>query len=156
MYTSVSLLLILMLSSSSISSRFCGLPSTRRTDRVNTRAEVQTNKQAKIYLLKKNQISKCRRAKSSRASSLFPLVLDRLLVTGGIGLLLQVCHTFTSLYWNNRSRTKNTRIEKAAREGRFLQRSFKVHRPVWVTASGAMYTTAGAVYLTLRYLRRLR
>lgn len=47
-------------------------------------------------------------------------------------------------------------IDKAAREGRFLQRSFRVHRPVWVTAGGAMYTTAGAVYLTLRYLRRLR
>lgn len=127
------------------------------TNRQSQHTGRSTNEQAsKDLSFEKNQISKCRQAKSSRASSLFPLVLDRLLVTGGIGLLLQVCHTFTSLYWNNRSRTKNTRIEKAAREGRFLQRSFKVHRPVWVTASGAMYTTAGAVYLTLRYLRRLR
>ncbi|GFF25042.1 conserved hypothetical protein [Aspergillus udagawae] len=36
------------------------------------------------------------------------------------------------------------------------QTSFALHRPVWVVGGGAMYTTMGAVYLTLRYMSRLR
>ncbi|KAF7131121.1 hypothetical protein CNMCM5793_004108 [Aspergillus hiratsukae] len=38
----------------------------------------------------------------------------------------------------------------------FVQTSFALHRPVWITAGGAMYTTMGAVYLTLRYMSRLK
>ncbi|KKK19808.1 hypothetical protein ARAM_003381 [Aspergillus rambellii] len=46
-------------------------------------------------------------------------------------------------------------IEKRRRRAQIVQTSFAVHRPVWVTAGGAGYTTMVAVYLTMRYMRRL-
>ena len=51
---------------------------------------------------------------------------------------------------------KNCKIEAAKREGQILGRSLLIHRPVWATGGTAMYTTAGAVYLTLRCLKRIR
>lgn len=51
---------------------------------------------------------------------------------------------------------KIVKTEKAKPEGRILRRSLQFHRPVWATGGTAMYTTAGAVYLTLRCLRKLR
>ncbi|KKK24013.1 hypothetical protein AOCH_002787 [Aspergillus ochraceoroseus] len=45
--------------------------------------------------------------------------------------------------------------EKRRRRAQIVQTSFAVHRPVWVTAGGAGYTTMVAVYLTMRYMRRL-
>ncbi|CAI7598903.1 hypothetical protein N7509_004243 [Penicillium cosmopolitanum] len=44
--------------------------------------------------------------------------------------------------------------EKPKREGNFLRTSFSVHRPVWITAAGGAYTSAAAVLLTMRYLKR--
>ncbi|KAJ5081244.1 hypothetical protein N7456_013482 [Penicillium angulare] len=46
--------------------------------------------------------------------------------------------------------------EKPKKEGHFLRTSFSAHRPVWVTAAGGAYTSLAAVYLTMRYLRRIR
>ncbi|KAF9884734.1 hypothetical protein FE257_001296 [Aspergillus nanangensis] len=54
--------------------------------------------------------------------------------------------------WRNRLLT----TDKSRRRAQIVQTSFAVHRPVWITAGGAAYTTMGAVYLTLRYMRRLR
>ncbi|KAJ5591958.1 uncharacterized protein N7459_002327 [Penicillium hispanicum] len=45
--------------------------------------------------------------------------------------------------------------EKPPKEAHFLRTSFSVHRPVWITAGGGLYTSMAAVYLTMRYLRRL-
>ncbi|KAL5355537.1 hypothetical protein BJX96DRAFT_141466 [Aspergillus floccosus] len=52
-----------------------------------------------------------------------------------------------------RNRILNT--DKSRRRAQIVQTSFSVHRPVWITAGGGAYTTMAAVYLTLRYLRRL-
>ncbi|OQE26822.1 hypothetical protein PENSTE_c005G02936 [Penicillium steckii] len=46
--------------------------------------------------------------------------------------------------------------EKPKKEGQFLRTSFSVHRPVWVTAGGGVYTSLAAVLLTMRYLKRVR
>ncbi|PYH97618.1 hypothetical protein BO71DRAFT_416937 [Aspergillus ellipticus CBS 707.79] len=46
--------------------------------------------------------------------------------------------------------------EKRRRRAQVIGTSFAVHRPVWITAGGAAYTTVSAVYLTLRYLRHLK
>ncbi|KAJ5183831.1 hypothetical protein N7492_001447 [Penicillium capsulatum] len=46
--------------------------------------------------------------------------------------------------------------EKPKAEGQFLRTSLSVHRPVWLTATGGVYTSMAAVYLTMRYLRHLR
>ncbi|KAL4894893.1 hypothetical protein BDV59DRAFT_175217 [Aspergillus ambiguus] len=53
--------------------------------------------------------------------------------------------------WRNRILT----TDKSRRRAHIVQTSFNVHRPVWITAGGGAYTTMAAVYLTLRYLRRL-
>ncbi|PWY65523.1 hypothetical protein BO83DRAFT_381457, partial [Aspergillus eucalypticola CBS 122712] len=45
--------------------------------------------------------------------------------------------------------------EKRRRRAQLISTSFSVHKPVWIAAGGAAYTTMGAVYLTLRYMRRL-
>ncbi|PLB54032.1 hypothetical protein P170DRAFT_431732, partial [Aspergillus steynii IBT 23096] len=47
------------------------------------------------------------------------------------------------------------KTDKSRRRAQIVQGSFMAHRPVWLTAGGAAYTTAGAVYLTLQYMRRL-
>ncbi|RMJ28784.1 hypothetical protein PHISP_00331 [Aspergillus sp. HF37] len=41
-------------------------------------------------------------------------------------------------------------------KGHILQSSLRVHRPVWVTAGTATYTSAAAVYLVMRCMRHLR
>ncbi|BCS00350.1 uncharacterized protein AKAW2_50691A [Aspergillus luchuensis] len=46
--------------------------------------------------------------------------------------------------------------EKRRRRAQLISTSFSVHKPVWIAAGGAAYTTMGAVYLTLRYMRRLK
>ncbi|KAJ5218050.1 uncharacterized protein N7498_000149 [Penicillium cinerascens] len=46
--------------------------------------------------------------------------------------------------------------EKPKKEGQFLRTSLSVHRPVWITATGGVYTSLAAVYLTMRYLKRVR
>ncbi|PWY86664.1 hypothetical protein BO70DRAFT_427702 [Aspergillus heteromorphus CBS 117.55] len=46
--------------------------------------------------------------------------------------------------------------EKRRRRAQVIGTSFTVHRPVWIAAGGAAYTTASAVYLTLHYMRRLK
>ncbi|KAJ5732289.1 hypothetical protein N7493_003770 [Penicillium malachiteum] len=46
--------------------------------------------------------------------------------------------------------------EKPKKEGQFLRTSLNVHRPVWITASGGVYTSLAAVYLATRYLKRIR
>ncbi|GAQ05266.1 hypothetical protein ALT_2587 [Aspergillus lentulus] len=46
--------------------------------------------------------------------------------------------------------------ERSKTTAGLAQTSFALHRPVWVAGGGAMYTTMGAVYLTLRYMSRLR
>ncbi|GKZ29863.1 hypothetical protein AbraIFM66950_006824 [Aspergillus brasiliensis] len=48
------------------------------------------------------------------------------------------------------------RLEKRRRRAQVISTSFSVHKPVWIAAGGAAYTTMGAVYLTLRYMRRLK
>ncbi|EAW12391.1 uncharacterized protein ACLA_063590 [Aspergillus clavatus NRRL 1] len=53
-------------------------------------------------------------------------------------------------------RNRLFKTEKSRTRANLVQTSFALHRPVWVTAGGAMYTTMGAVYLTLRYMSRLR
>ncbi|KAJ5865237.1 uncharacterized protein N7529_007153 [Penicillium soppii] len=45
--------------------------------------------------------------------------------------------------------------ERQPKEANFLRTSFAVHRPVWITAAGGMYTSAAAVLLTMRYLKRV-
>lgn len=47
-------------------------------------------------------------------------------------------------------------LEKRRRRAQLISTSFSVHKPVWIAAGGAAYTTMGAVYLTLRYMRRLK
>ncbi|GLI78288.1 hypothetical protein F1880_007739 [Penicillium rolfsii] len=45
---------------------------------------------------------------------------------------------------------------KPKKEGQLLRTSLNVHRPVWVTAGGGVYTSLAAVYLTMRYLKHVR
>lgn len=45
--------------------------------------------------------------------------------------------------------------EKPKKEGQILRTSFSVHRPVWITAGGGVYTSLAAVLLTMRYLKRV-
>lgn len=45
--------------------------------------------------------------------------------------------------------------EKPPKESHVLRTSFSVHRPVWITAAGGLYTSMAAVYLTMRYMRRV-
>ncbi|KAJ5971442.1 uncharacterized protein N7479_001360 [Penicillium vulpinum] len=45
--------------------------------------------------------------------------------------------------------------ERQPKEANFLRTSFSVHRPVWITAGGGLYTSMAAVYLTMRYLKRV-
>ena len=52
--------------------------------------------------------------------------------------------------------THNHTGEKPKTEGPFLRTSLSAHRPVWMTAGGGVYTSMAAVYLTMRYMRRLR
>ncbi|KAE8356839.1 hypothetical protein BDV28DRAFT_144753 [Aspergillus coremiiformis] len=54
--------------------------------------------------------------------------------------------------WRDRLLT----TDKSRRRAQIVQTSFAVHRPVWITAGGAAYTTAAAVLLTLRAMKRLR
>ncbi|KAJ5566577.1 hypothetical protein N7535_008215 [Penicillium sp. DV-2018c] len=44
--------------------------------------------------------------------------------------------------------------ERQPKESHVLRTSFSLHRPVWITAGGGLYTSMAAVYLTMRYLRR--
>ncbi|KAA8641983.1 hypothetical protein EYZ11_004246 [Aspergillus tanneri] len=53
-------------------------------------------------------------------------------------------------------RNRIFKTDKSRRRAQIVQTSFAVHRPVWITAGGAAYTTMGAVYLTLQYMRRLK
>ncbi|RAL10178.1 uncharacterized protein BO97DRAFT_444848 [Aspergillus homomorphus CBS 101889] len=46
--------------------------------------------------------------------------------------------------------------EKRRTRAQLMRTSFSVHRPVWIAAGGAAYTTMGAVYLTLRYMRHIK
>ncbi|KAL2825719.1 hypothetical protein BDW59DRAFT_69562 [Aspergillus cavernicola] len=52
-----------------------------------------------------------------------------------------------------RNRFINT--EKRKKRAALVTTSFAAHRPVWVSAGGAAYTTAVAVFLTMKYMRRL-
>ncbi|KAL1984827.1 hypothetical protein VTN96DRAFT_8671 [Rasamsonia emersonii] len=55
--------------------------------------------------------------------------------------------------WRNRLWS----TDKPKKEGQhFLRTSLNIHRPVWITAGGATYTTLAAVYLARRYLRLVR
>ncbi|KAF7594622.1 hypothetical protein BBP40_008712 [Aspergillus hancockii] len=54
--------------------------------------------------------------------------------------------------WRDRVLT----TDKSRRRAQVVQTSFAVHRPVWISAGGAAYTTAAAALLTLRYMKRLR
>ncbi|RWQ94596.1 hypothetical protein C8Q69DRAFT_507962 [Paecilomyces variotii] len=45
--------------------------------------------------------------------------------------------------------------DKAKKEGQILRTSLAIHRPVWVTAGGATYATMSAVYVALRWLKRI-
>ncbi|KAE8166049.1 hypothetical protein BDV40DRAFT_296861 [Aspergillus tamarii] len=54
--------------------------------------------------------------------------------------------------WRDRLLT----TDKSRRRAQIVQTSFAVHRPVWISAGGAAYTTAAAALLTLRYMKRLR
>ncbi|KAK4864586.1 hypothetical protein LT330_009581 [Penicillium expansum] len=44
--------------------------------------------------------------------------------------------------------------ERQPKEANLLRTSLGVHRPVWITAGGGLYTSIAAVYLTMRYLKR--
>ncbi|KAL4804696.1 hypothetical protein BDV18DRAFT_142345 [Aspergillus unguis] len=52
-----------------------------------------------------------------------------------------------------RNRLLNT--EKRQKRAALITTSLGAHRPVWITAGGAAYTSAVAVFLTMRYMRRL-
>ncbi|KAL2857247.1 hypothetical protein BJY01DRAFT_136952 [Aspergillus pseudoustus] len=52
-----------------------------------------------------------------------------------------------------RNRFLNT--EKRRKRAQFVTTSFAAHRPVWITAGGAAYTSAVAVFLAMKYMRRL-
>ncbi|KAJ5463696.1 hypothetical protein N7475_008640 [Penicillium sp. IBT 31633x] len=45
--------------------------------------------------------------------------------------------------------------ERQPKESHFLRTSFSVHRPVWITATGGVYTSMVAVFLTMRYLKNV-
>ncbi|CAG8902774.1 unnamed protein product [Penicillium egyptiacum] len=45
--------------------------------------------------------------------------------------------------------------ERQPKEANLLRTSLSVHRPVWITAGGGLYTSMAAVYLTMRYLKRV-
>ncbi|EKV21827.1 hypothetical protein PDIP_03040 [Penicillium digitatum Pd1] len=44
--------------------------------------------------------------------------------------------------------------ERQPKEANFLLTSLSVHRPVWITAGGSLYTSMAALCLTMRYLKR--
>ncbi|KAJ5900033.1 hypothetical protein N7495_004777 [Penicillium taxi] len=46
--------------------------------------------------------------------------------------------------------------EKPKRDPKILLTSFTLHRPVWVTAGGGLYTSLVGVYLTMRAFRHIR
>ncbi|KAL4924837.1 uncharacterized protein BDV17DRAFT_295072 [Aspergillus undulatus] len=52
-----------------------------------------------------------------------------------------------------RNRFLNT--EKRRQRAALVGSSFAVHRPVWITAGSAAYTSAVAVFLTMKYMRRI-
>ncbi|CBF80643.1 hypothetical protein BDV09DRAFT_180467 [Aspergillus tetrazonus] len=52
-----------------------------------------------------------------------------------------------------RNRFINT--EKRRQRAALIGTSFAAHRPVWITAGGGAYTTAVAVYLTMKLMRRI-
>ncbi|KAL4785011.1 hypothetical protein BJX76DRAFT_325767 [Aspergillus varians] len=45
--------------------------------------------------------------------------------------------------------------EKRRKRASLVSTSFAAHRPVWISAGGAAYTTAVAVFLTMKYMRRI-
>ncbi|KAJ5371710.1 hypothetical protein N7463_001428 [Penicillium fimorum] len=45
--------------------------------------------------------------------------------------------------------------ERQPKETNLFRTSLSVHRPVWITAAGGLYTSMAAVYLTMRYLKRV-
>ncbi|KXG52067.1 uncharacterized protein PGRI_083510 [Penicillium griseofulvum] len=45
--------------------------------------------------------------------------------------------------------------ERQPKEANLFRTSLSVHRPVWITAGGGLYTSMAAVYLTMRYLKRV-
>lgn len=45
--------------------------------------------------------------------------------------------------------------ERQPKEANLLRTSLSAHRPVWITAAGGLYTSMAAVYLTMRYLKRV-
>ncbi|KAL4885702.1 hypothetical protein BJY04DRAFT_179077 [Aspergillus karnatakaensis] len=52
-----------------------------------------------------------------------------------------------------RNRFLNT--EKRRKRAALLSTSFAAHRPVWITAGAGAYTSAVAVFLAMKYMRRL-
>jgi hypothetical protein len=49
----------------------------------------------------------------------------------------------------------NVPAEKRRKRAALVSTSFAAHRPVWITAGGAGYTSAVAVFLAMKYMRRL-
>ncbi|CAL5867218.1 uncharacterized protein PFLUO_LOCUS1433 [Penicillium psychrofluorescens] len=56
----------------------------------------------------------------------------------------------------NNLRQRLFQDSKPKKEGQFLRTSLRAHQPVWLAATGGVYTSMSAVYLTLRYLKRAR
>ncbi|KAL4947276.1 hypothetical protein BDW69DRAFT_120062 [Aspergillus filifer] len=52
-----------------------------------------------------------------------------------------------------RNRFLNT--EKRRQRAALVSTSFAAHRPVWITAGAGAYTSAAAVLLAMRYMRRV-
>ncbi|OJJ07538.1 hypothetical protein ASPVEDRAFT_88786 [Aspergillus versicolor CBS 583.65] len=52
-----------------------------------------------------------------------------------------------------RNRFLNT--EKRKKRAALVSTSLAAHRPVWISAGGAAYTTAVAVFLTMKFMRRI-
>ena len=138
-------------------------PSTRPTDtNPTTKQEAnskhkQSNYHPYFFFIKYNQ--PCPQAKSSKASFPSPPAPDSRLATGETEFLLLVCHNSLFLFLLCilfKPGLMYMATKDKAKQGQILRNSLRIHQPVWATAGGATYTTAGAVYLTLRYLRRLR
>ncbi|CAG8100594.1 unnamed protein product [Penicillium nalgiovense] len=55
----------------------------------------------------------------------------------------------------NNLRQRIFQQERQPKEANLLRTSLSLHRPVWITAGGGIYTSMAAVYLTMRYLKRV-
>lgn len=99
----------------------------------------------------------CHQVRSYKTYCLFLHVPGSKLALGGTGFGLQVQNLFHNPLNADISqlKTKKKKLDKSKKEGHLLRTSFNIHRPVWITAGGATYTTLAAVYLTLRCLRHV-